>query len=98
MFRLIGEVPVAEPALYFTRVLLVCRGPFPILRPATHIANTQLSCQLLYDSSGHVRGVAQKGPQKSHRAQLQGEAQTVVITAADGNQGPVGVVKIEIAG
>ena len=51
-----------------------------------------------HDDRGHVSRVAQEGAQKAHRAQLQGEPQSVVVAAPLADELPVGIVEVEVAG
>ena len=59
---------VADSALDIVCVMLVCRGPFPLARPVTHVVSSKLGSQTLY---GHLFGsMARAGISVSSYASL----------------------------
>jgi len=55
----------------------------------------KLAADVLPNTRRDIRGVRQKGPQISHRRELQGKAELVVIAAALSNQRAVDVVNVK---
>ncbi len=90
------EVAVAVVAADLGGVVpaLLPRGVAP---QALGLGDAQLPGDVGHDARWDLGGVGQEGAQESHRAELHGEPQTVVVSSVPIDQAPVGVVEMEVA-
>jgi hypothetical protein len=59
--------------------------------------DSKLPCDVLDHDARHVKGIGEENSQESDRAELQGEAETVVVAATTGHRGMIRVIEVERA-
>ena len=91
----IREVAVPVLALNLPSVLAVRRIPPGILRQAARILDTELLGDPAGDDLRHLGGSREERAEEPHRAQLDGEPESVVISAASRDQRPVSLVEVK---
>ena len=50
------------------------------------------------NARGHIAGVFQEGPEKSHRAELESKSETHVSAATGQHECPIGIIEMKISG
>jgi hypothetical protein len=69
-----------------------------VVEKATELFDLDLPGEAVDNAIWHVGKVLKKSTQEARRAELDGEAQTVVVTAMGVDQPPVAIVQVEIPG
>jgi len=82
----------------FLGMLLLGLEPFAVANDASQVSNGELGSHIGNDPNGDINGISEKGPQESERPHLEGEAETIMIAAALGNERTIRIIQMKIAG
>jgi Helix-turn-helix domain of resolvase/Resolvase, N terminal domain len=97
VFGLITEIAITVSKLDLAGMLTVGSCPVGVLAHAAWIGDGELRGQMPEDALRHVDWVAEERAEEPDGAQLQGVAQTVLITAARDDGVEIGVVEVKEA-
>ena len=69
-----------------------------VMEEATELFDLELSREAIDHTSRYIREVLQEGAQEARCAELDGEAQPVVVAAMGADQSPIAVIQVKVAG
>src|ERR1051326_1161567 len=69
-----------------------------VVEEATELFDLELPREAIDHTSRYIREVFQEGAQETRRAELDGEAQPVMVATMAANQSPVAVIQVKVAG
>ncbi len=98
MLGLVGEVAVAVAAANLAGVLPPGGCPLAVAGQDGRVGDPELGGQVRHRAGRHGGRIGQEGAEETHRAELRGQTEAVVVAAAIGEQRAVGLVEVEIAG
>jgi hypothetical protein len=59
------------------------------------IRDVELLTQMSHDARGDFNGIGQKCPEKTYGAELEGEAQAMMVGPAFRHERPIGIIKVK---